>query len=191
MEMSFDSRIKGVVACELVRMLLTDAGYTVIRNGIEELIPEIQTMSKLAYKKLDISDAIRTSPDLFLKDGNGKAFHIEVKYRSTWKRKDRVDLHREVIGQVKIWSPFYLVLVLGKIESESSSILDHLRVMRLHPDAGGNYVLHQITIGDKTIDAPLREAEWEDLMAFDAVFPGTGAPKQGNASLKLIRALVE
>lgn len=138
MGIPLDSRIKGAIALEIVSAILLDAGFRILRLGVEELIPSIKTASQNAYRKLDLSRTLTSTPDLLvIAPGEEGSVVTEVKFRARWTAETRTRLFETaaLVEQVRRWGPMYLVIAVAQSPKSRSTISDHLRVMAVRYDA--------------------------------------------------------
>lgn len=124
MGIPLDSRIKGAIALEVVSAILLDAGFRILRLGVEELIPSIKTASQQAYRKLALSRTLTSTPDLLvIAPGDEGSVVTEVKFRARWTPEVRQRLFESaaLVEQVRRWGPLYLVVAIGDTGSDRSS----------------------------------------------------------------------
>jgi hypothetical protein len=132
------SIIKGNAACEIVRGLLEDSGYTVYPFGYESTFSSVKNqIHKKKEKESLTAKKIRSMPDLLVE--NSDNIHlIEVKFRSSkniWKEgKKRVKCFDLPLSQYyEHWKEAVLIIVtdhwyrfyccdFGSLEEKSKSI---------------------------------------------------------------------
>ncbi len=113
--MEFDKRIKGAITQTIVKALLEDVGYKVVPLGIEEVVREVITLSKVEYKLLGLPDELRSLPDFLVTNKDmSKSFLLEVKYRKTWSDETLCELADTILGQAIAWKDYWLLIFLAE-----------------------------------------------------------------------------
>lgn len=195
MGIPLDSRIKGAIALEIVSAILLDAGFRILRLGVEELIPSIKTASQNAYRKLDLSRTLTSTPDLLvIAPGEEGSVVTEVKFRARWTAETRERLFETaaLVEQVRRWGPMYLVIAVAGVAKSRSTLSDHLRVMAVRYDAETRQIVFFRTIDGKEMVTPAADAAWQDLITLPHAFTGISGEVLSsidNAALRALRAL--
>lgn len=195
MGIPLDSRIKGAIALEIVSAILLDAGFRILRLGVEELIPSIKTASQNAYRKLDLSRTLTSTPDLLVIAPREEGSVVtEVKFRARWTAETRARLFETaaLVEQVRRWGPMYLVVAVAGVAKSRSTLSDHLRVMAVRYDAKTRQIVFFRTIDGKEVVTPAADAAWQDLITLPHAFTGISEDVLSsidNAALRALRAL--
>lgn len=196
MGIPLDSRIKGAIALEVVSAILLDAGFRILRLGVEELIPSIKTASQQAYRKLALSRTLTSTPDLLVIAPKDEGSVVtEVKFRARWTPEVRQRLFESaaLVEQVRRWGPLYLVVAIGDTGSDRSSLGDHIRVMAVRYDHKTRQIAFFRTLDNKEVATLATEVQWDELITLPYAFTGISEETlrvTDGAALKALQALV-
>ena len=110
----FTDRLKGDLTQSIFNSLMLEVGLISIPVGIEQVIREVTSLSYDQYSKLALPTNLRSLPDFLVSDRDF-TYHkfVEIKYRSTWNAKTRLQLKTKIEAELATWSPLYLVVFLG------------------------------------------------------------------------------
>lgn len=179
--MDFERRLKGYIAETLVESLLTDAGYKVLRIGLEKRV--------LDHPSLTVNDdytivpkAIRTMPD-FMVLGDERPHVVEIKYRGDW-RSARGDLAEKIGTQLELYPGMKVVVCCGRGDPDGHA-RHHLKVLS---PVLLNGVVHHRSGKDAS---PLGETEWAHLTNLTAAFPKLRDTKASGTLVRAARVLAD
>lgn len=182
--MNFETKLKGYVTETIIECILSDAGYKVLRTGIEKrVLDPVQTDRVITSTvnepeqetqdgRIKMPDTITKMPD-FLVLGGGMTQLLEVKYRCDWET-ERLKLAQKLMSQAQIFPEAAVVVCVGKQQITTEPSLSsrhkvwsshHLRVIQPRIVDG---VLHH---RNKVSSVPIAECQWEQLELIQNQFP--------------------
>ena len=162
--MNFNNSLKGYLTQGLIKAVLEDAGYEVIRYGVEEKFPAVKNLDHEEYLNFGLLPAQRLAPDFIVADREVKVgLRVEVKYRKDWETAKQT-LENKLKEQVKIYAPLYLILCLGDpAHPNSSEPAGRMGVVRLEINSSGKLVAL-----DK--DKAWQDLRWYDIYGLQCIF---------------------
>lgn len=94
--MDSENILKGRIAESLVEELLRECESRVYRFGYESILQNLAQVEKVFDRYTEVGEQIRSIPDFFVVNREGKPFFIEVKFRwqPEWHPDDRQKLER-------------------------------------------------------------------------------------------------
>jgi hypothetical protein len=105
--------IKGRIGEALIEQLFIKLKYKVYRYGMENTIPGI--IELLGKAKTQVSNVIKRMPDFVIQDQSGKAYFIEVKFRSR-EMFSLSDLEEDKYGEYPFPNAFFIVVSKSHIK---------------------------------------------------------------------------
>jgi hypothetical protein len=165
--MDFENRIKGYITETLIEGILTDAGYRVLRIGLEKQVLDRLLIDTAPDDFVTVPRAIRTMPD-FLVLGDDSPRLVEIKYRSEWE-SSRARLGEKIAPQLELFPNTVVVVCCGRPPEGRSNgrAMDHLKVIRPSLDAQGRVCHTSKQQGCR----PLAETPWAQLYSLATEFP--------------------
>lgn len=165
--MDFENRIKGYVTETLIEGILSDAGYRVLRIGLEKQALDRLLIDTEPDDFVTVPRAIRTMPD-FLVLGDDKPRLVEIKYRSEWE-SSRAKLGEKIAPQLDLFPNMVVIVCCGRPPEGrlSNRAMDHLKVIRPSLDPHGRVCHTSKQQGCK----PLAETPWAQLYSLVTEFP--------------------
>jgi ribosomal protein S4 len=105
--------IKGRVAESLIEQLFIRLNFRVYRYGMENTIPGI--MELLQKNSSEVNNVIRRMPDFVVQNNDGKAYFIEVKFRSS-EMFSIDDIEKEYGNKYPFENAFFIVVSKNHIK---------------------------------------------------------------------------
>ncbi|MDX9988326.1 hypothetical protein [Thiothrix unzii] len=128
---NFSNMVKGQVTQALVKTLLEEADYRVVRLGIEELLREAVQLNGKEYANLDLPKGLKCLPDLLVSNKEmSKSYLVEVKFRKSIDISSLRKLEKKLSEQYEFWPETYTIIIRGdKGVSGGNFHQDYMRVL--------------------------------------------------------------